>query len=79
MKYLSLIPAVLLVSACSTTQGPIDSDFGKAVTAANNAQIVNPAAVPGAPKPDPTVQGAAVVRYKTDEVKEPRDEDLSGN
>lgn len=79
MKYLVVIPAFILISACSTTKGAMDPDYGKAVTAANNAQIVNPAALPGAPKPDPAVQGAAVTRYKNDEVKQPVRQDLDGN
>lgn len=76
MKYIAFIPGLLFLSACSTTQGPMDPDFGKAVTAAYEAQIVNSAAVPGAPKADPDVQAGAITRYKSDEVKAPELQDI---
>lgn len=76
MKSIKIIPAVLLLSACSTTQGPLDPDFGKAVTAATEAQIIDPTPATGAPKADPTVQSSAVQRYKNDEVKQPENESI---
>lgn len=77
MKYLMIIAVVWMLSGCSTTNEPLGDSFGAAVKAANNAQIVDPTPAQGAPAADPDVQNAAVKRYKTDTVKQPKSESFS--
>jgi len=67
MKRLSLIiVSTVFFAGCSTVNGPISSEFGKTVAAANDQQVVTKTATPGAPAPDAQVQSNAVTRYRTD-------------
>lgn len=64
--------AVLSTAACASLEGNIDPDFGAAITAAYDKQIVSTQAETGAPVTDPRVQGAAYQRYLNDQVKQPK-------
>lgn len=72
-----IVLAALSLPACTTLSEPLDPDFGKAVHAAYDLQIVSKTAVPGAPTPDAAVQANAIDRYRTDTVKKPKEDTIS--
>ena len=65
--------AALLLSGCATNDlnKPEDPQFGQALQAAYDAQIISKTPAIGAPKGDPQVQAGALERYKTGNVIKP--------
>ena len=66
------------LAGCETTAGHLSPTYGAAQNAAIDKQVVSTAAVPGAPVLDPVMVDAAIERYHTNAVKQPKQAGGSG-
>jgi hypothetical protein len=73
-KALLLALALVGTTACTHLGQPLAASQGSATTQNFSAQVVNSAAVPGAPEPDAVLTAAAISRYQTDDVKDGKSE-----
>lgn len=70
MKAYMMGAVVLMAAGCASNQNDMSPSFGDAFAANAAAQIVDPTPAEGAPEGDGAAADLAILRYKTDTVKQ---------
>lgn len=63
------LPAMVLLSGCASTDGPMAAGSGKFAVNNFEEQVVDPTPATGAPEMDAAMSAAAIERYRTGKTK----------
>jgi hypothetical protein len=72
MKLLIITAFAVASIGCVSNQEDLSPTFGRATSANMAAQIIDPTPAAGAPKGDGVLVDQATLRYRTDKVKQPK-------